>query len=63
MLAICALAGGIWSLAGWAKIGVARDDVIFTTVAKWATKTSATPTGVRREELQRIEDCCNFYII
>lgn len=62
VLTMWANASRIWSFAVGAEILVVVFDVIFTTIAKWATETPATPTRVGSEELEEARECCIFYI-
>lgn len=47
--AVWALAGGGRSCADGTVVLVVFDDVFFTTVAKWVSQRTTTPTGVRSE--------------
>lgn len=49
--------------ANGADILVVLNDVIFTTVAEWATDTAATSTRVGRKEAEKAGKCCIFYNI
>ena len=49
--AIWAVVGCEFGFAIWTKVGVTRNYVFFTTVAKWISDVPAPHTGVRREEV------------
>lgn len=46
----------------WTEGLSGAEDVIFTTVAKWGSDTTATPTRVGRKEVEEAGNCCIFYI-
>ena len=51
--------GGIF--AGRTNVERMVGDVFFTTIAKWGSDATATPTGVGREEVEEARKCCVFY--